>query len=101
MSDRYEGKPFLRLLECYVLWSIDQLPANQAERLEDMAPRLRATYGADGTWQEVVATQMEFPSDLPASLRGMWERTLVNASNKQEPVDPEAWAQAVVDANFL
>ena len=30
MNDRYEGKPFLRLLECYVLWSVDQLRPGQA-----------------------------------------------------------------------
>jgi hypothetical protein len=43
MSDRYEGKPFLRLLECYVLWSVDELPASQAELLKEMTPRLAST----------------------------------------------------------
>lgn len=100
MTDRYEGKPFLRLLECYVLWSVDELPPKQAETLEEMAPKLAATYGADGTWQEIVAAQMEFSPDLPDALRVMWERTLVNAGAHRGTVDPELWAQQVVDSNL-
>lgn len=100
MTGRYEGKPFLRLLECYVLWSVDRLPPGQAETLEEMAPKLAATYGIDGTWQDIVAAQMEFPPDLPDALRGMWERTLVNAGGQRDTVDPELWVQQVVDSNF-
>lgn len=100
MTGRYEGKPFLRLLECYVLWSVDRLPPDQAETLEVMAPKLAATYGVDGTWQDIVAAQMEFPPDLPGALRGMWERTLVNAGGQRHTVDAELWAQQVVDSSF-
>lgn len=100
MTGRYEGKAFLRLLECYVLWSVDRLPPGQAETLEAMAPKLAATYGDDGTWQDIVAAQMDFPPDLPGALRGMWERTLVNAGGQRGTVDPELWAQQVVDSNF-
>ncbi len=100
MTDRYDGKPFLRLLECYVLWSVGRLSQGQADALEGMAPKLAATYGADGTWQDIVAAQMEFSPGLPEALRGMWDRTLVNAGGGQDAVDPELWAQQVVDSNF-
>lgn len=100
MTGRYEGKPFLRLLECYVLWSVDQLPSGQADALEVMAPKLAATYGVEGTWQDVVAAQMEFPPDLPDALRGMWERALVDAGGSRDTVDAELWAQRVVDSSF-
>jgi hypothetical protein len=101
VNDRYDGKPFLRLLECYVLWSIDRLPMEYSEQLEEMTPRLAATYGADGTWQEIVAAQMEFPPGLPDALRGMWERTLANADEQQGEIDSQFWAQQVVDSNFV
>lgn len=100
MSDRYEGQPLLRVLECYVLWSVDHLAPGQAEKLELMAPGLAATYGTDGTWQEIIAAQMAFPPSLPDALRGMWERTLANARDQRDTVDPELWAQQVVDSNF-
>lgn len=75
MTDRYDGKPFLRLRESYVLWAVDQLPSDQAEVLEDLAPKLRSTDAVGGNWQEIVAAQMEFPAELPSALRQMWERT--------------------------
>lgn len=100
MSDRYEGKPFLRLLECYVLWSVDELPANQAEKLEEMTPKLASTYGTDGAWHDIVAAQMEFSPGLADAFRGMWERTLANAGDQRDTIDPELWAQQVVDSNF-
>jgi hypothetical protein len=99
MSDRYEGQPFLRLLECFVLWSIDQLPVEQAARLEEMAPRLASVYGRSGSWQDIVANEMEFSACIPDALRGMWERTLDNVQDGTA-VDPEVWARQVVDSNF-
>ena len=100
MSDRYEGKPFLRLLECYVLWSVDELPADLAEMLEGMTPNLASVYETSGTWQDIVAAQMEFPSDLVDTLRGMWDRALASAGDQRDAIDPESWAQQVVDSNF-
>lgn len=43
---------------------------------------------------------MEFSPDLPDTLRGMWERTLANVGDQRDTVDPEVWAQQVVDSNF-
>lgn len=97
---RYDGKPFLRLLECYVLWAVGQLSAEDAESLEAMSASLAATYGRDGTWQRIVAAEMEFPAELPSALRGMWERTLGDAGDKRDSIDPESWARQVVDTNF-
>jgi hypothetical protein len=97
---RYDGRPFLRLLECYVLWSVDQLSQDQAEKLEEMTPSLAATYGSGGTWQDIVAAQMELGPEVPGALRGMWERTLATAGGQPDAVDAERWAQEVVDANF-
>ncbi len=77
MADaRYEGRPFLRLLECYVLWTIGELSTDQSEQLVAMTPNLRETYGFEGDWQTIVAHQMDFPSELLSSLREMWERNL-------------------------
>ena len=105
-GDKCRGAPFvyrttcIELIECYVLWEVDRLPQGQADALESMAPKLAATYGADGTWQDIVAAQMGFYPGLPEALRGMWDRTLVSAGGGQDAVDPEHWAQQVVDSNF-
>jgi hypothetical protein len=46
--ERYVGKPMLRLLELYVLWSVDHLSENDASRLQAMAPKLTGTFAATG-----------------------------------------------------
>ena len=38
MSDRYEGKPFIRLVDCYVLDAIGHLDDAQEAQLIEMTP---------------------------------------------------------------
>jgi hypothetical protein len=97
---RYEGRPFLRLLECYVLWAVGQLDPRQAEVLERMTPKLRETYGTNGTWQEIVAAEMEFPDSLPEALRSMWARNQEIARDNGTLLEPEQFARMVADENF-
>jgi hypothetical protein len=47
--NRYEGKPFLRLLECYVLSAIDELTDEQCAALSALEPKLRELYGVQGS----------------------------------------------------
>src|SRR5215211_6368897 len=55
---RYDGKPFLRLLECYVLWAAGRLPDDEAAQLDRMTPKLREIYGANGSWHDIVVAQI-------------------------------------------
>lgn len=101
MDDRYAGRPLLRLLECYALWSAGELPEAQSATLTAMTPKLRETYGRSGAWHEVVAAEMGFSDDLPAALRAMWERTVSAAEGRPNRPDAEEWARQVVDTNFV
>ena len=47
-SKRYEGKPFLKLLDCDVLWAIGELPEENALSLKEMTPKFRSIYGKEG-----------------------------------------------------
>lgn len=97
---RYQGRPFLRLLECYVLWAVGQLDARQAEVLERMTPKLRQTYRTGGSWQEIVAAEMGFPDSLPEALRSMWARNQQIARDDGTELEPEQFARMVADSNF-
>ena len=68
---RYAGKPFLRLLECYVLWAAGELSAEEEEKLQAMTPKLRQVYNRRGSWQEIVIGEMEFPPDLPQYIKSV------------------------------
>lgn len=99
-ADRYEGRPFLRLLELYVLWAVGQLPAENAMTLEQMTPKLQATYGFDAPWPQIIERVMELPADVPQALKEMWERNCRIAADAGTALDPETWARDVVDTNF-
>jgi hypothetical protein len=97
---RYDGKPFLRLLDCYVLSSIGHLDEKQENTLSLMAPKLSQALGFKGSWFEMVAAQMEFSSDLPVKILKIWEAGQARAKEHGVSVDPEEFARQFVDKNF-
>ncbi len=98
--ERYDGKPFLRLLECYVLSAIGQLDERQHDALRLMEPKLHSVYGLGGTWQEVVRSQMGFPDSLPRKIYKIWEKNLATAHANRMTVDPNEFAITFVNQNF-
>jgi hypothetical protein len=80
---RYEGKPLKRLIECYVLWSIGRLPISQETALEKMAPRLRETYQAKGSWQEVIAQLLDFPPSMAQEIQILWNKNIEIAQTNE------------------
>ncbi|MFZ6647106.1 hypothetical protein ACO0LO_15385 [Undibacterium sp. TJN25] len=98
--NRYEGKPFLRLLECYILSAIGHLDEGQRAALQAMEPKLAGVYQTGGTWLEIVGDQMDFPETLPQKIREIWESNLAKARQSGMPVDPTEFAMAFVDQNF-
>lgn len=101
MINRYEGKPFLRLLDSYVLDAIGALDADALAGLHMLEPKLRQTYAATGSWREIVAAQMEFPEGMPGAIREVWEkgRPRFVEAHGREP-DPVEFTQVFVDSNF-
>ena len=97
---RYDGKPFLRFLDCYVLKSIGELDVQQERALDAMAPKLASLYGEEGTWFDIVASQMHFPATLPDQIKGIWERGKADAAQKGIVVSPDEFTRQFVDTNF-
>jgi hypothetical protein len=100
-SDRYEGKPFLRLLDCYVLRAIGYLDDAQESGLQAMEPKFREVYNTDGSWVEIVAKQMEFPDHLPAEIKRIWDEGSLRAENMGFTPDPGDFTTQFVDTNFV
>lgn len=101
MSDRYEGKPFLRLLDSYVLDTIDHLDDANRKWLAEAEPFFRSTFAATGSWREIVAQKMQFPDGIDAAIKEMWAkgRTKFLEQNGTEP-DPVQFTYMFVDQNF-
>ena len=101
MSDRYEGKPFLRLLDSYVLDAIGHLDPEAEAALTRMEPKFQETFGASGDWRTLVAEQMQFPEGMAGAILEMWQtgRTRFIEAQGHEP-DPNEFTRAFVDTKF-
>lgn len=97
---RYDGKPFLRLLDCYVLSSIGHLESEHEHALSMLTPKLSQALGTEGSWFEIVESRMEFPADLPEKIRKIWEAGQAKAKEQGVSVDPGEFARQFVDTNF-
>ncbi len=99
-NPRYQGKPLLRLLECYVLWAIDELGAGEATALREMTPKLQGIYRVDGTWQDILASIMQMPPNLPTLIRTLWDKNSEIARKAGSTLTPQAFAEMFVDQNL-
>ena len=99
-TTRYQGRPLLRLLECYVLWAIDSLSDADAARLSEMTPKLRSIYRAEGNWPDVLATVMEMAPDTPERIRGLWAKNQEIAKRNSTTLTPQQFAEMFVDRNW-
>jgi hypothetical protein len=99
--DRYAGKPFLRLLDCYVLNAIGKLDSAQEQGLVRMAPKLSETFGVQGSWVEIVEAQMDFPAGLTEQILAIWGRAESQAKERGITIDPIQFVMDFVDENFM
>ena len=101
MTDRYAGKPFLELLDSYVLDAIGALDSTQDAALKAREPGFRATFGASGSWREIVQSRMNFPAGIAGAIREVWEkgRPKFVAAQGREP-DPVEFTRTFVDTKF-
>ena len=96
---RYDGAHFLRLVECYVLAAIGQLSTGEIRQLEEMTPKLRSTYKASGSWQEVVASALDFPPNMPILIQDLWAKNQAIARGAHAVLTPQEFAEMFVDQN--
>ncbi|MDE1466238.1 hypothetical protein [Aurantiacibacter sp. D1-12] len=101
MSDRYEGKPFLRLLDSYVLDTIGHLDEANQKWLKEAEPFFRETFGVNGSWREIVAGRMEFPDNMEAAIQELWDKGRIRFLQETgEQPDPVQFTHMFVDKNF-
>ena len=100
-DDRYAGKPFLRLLDCYVLDSIGHLDEAQAANLTRLEPKFHIAFNTTGDWRTIVASTMQFPEGMQGAIREVWDKGKPRfiQENGHEP-DPVEFTRIFVDTNF-
>jgi hypothetical protein len=98
---RYDGKPFLRLLDCYVMDAIGVLDPEDDEMLTKAEPKFHKMFGLPGTWREIVVARMNFPPGIQGAIRELWEkgRPRFVAANGYEP-NPWDFTIQFIDTKF-
>lgn len=101
MSDRYTNKPFLKLLDCFILDAIGHLDAESDAALTAIEPQLATTFGIAAPWRSIVIQKMQFPDGIAGAVREVWEKGAVRFREAQghEP-DPGEFTRVFVDTNF-
>src|SRR3546814_13563194 len=72
MSDRYTDKPFLRYVDAWVLNAIGALDEPTRAYCVAMEPQLRQSLGKTGSWDAIVAQQLNITPELPDLIRRIW-----------------------------
>lgn len=101
MKSRYDGKPFLKLLDQYFLDAIGMLDEDDEAWLKASEPNFRLMFGATGSWREIVESRMQFPAGMPGAIREVWEkgRPKYLAAYGHEP-NPIDFIQRFIDNKF-
>jgi hypothetical protein len=101
MNERYVGKPFLELVDAYVLDAIGHLHPDSDAELTAREPEFRKLFGIDASWREMVVQRMGFPEGMAGALRELWVkgRNSYVTKHRAEPV-PREFVQGFIDTNF-
>lgn len=97
--DRYAGKPFLRLVDSFVLKCIGELEPSQETLLAQLTPKFQQTFSSSGTWEEIVISQLHFPPEIGASIQDLWSKNQAIAKQNGVALSPMQFVEMFVTNN--
>ncbi len=90
-DERYEGRPLLRLLDCYVLAVIGQLDQEAETRA---ASAVKVLLGGGPDWTGTLRRSIKLPDDMDRRIQQLWSEQPVGT-------DPLTFMLAVSNGTFL
>ncbi len=94
--ERYRDKPFLLMLESYILDAIGELPGP----MEQLAKNVSGKLFGGGDWRRRLREEVGFDTSLNDQVKQLWTENLQIAKEKAAELEPGDFAQALVEANF-
>lgn len=98
-QDRYAGKPFLKLVDSFVLKCIDELDVSQENLLLQMTPKLQKTFSHTGSWEEIVMDQLHLGPDVRTTIRTLWAKNQEIAKQNGVVLSPMQFVEMFVANN--
>lgn len=99
-QERYAGRPFLRLVDAYLLKCIGHLAEPQAASIRQMAPKLAATFGSSETqWERIVERQLGYSPEVVGKIQALWAGYREQADREGVPAEPAVFVYRFVTDN--
>lgn len=98
-TDRYAGKPFLKLVDSFVLKSIGALDEKTETLLQQMTPKFQEIYKHSGTWEDIVIAQLHFEPNIRTSIRELWAKNQEIAKQHGTVLEPMQFTEMFVSKN--
>lgn len=96
-TDRYAGKPFLLIVDSFVLKAIGELDTVQEAGLVKMTPKLQEVYSSDGDWEDIVMLELELPSNIRTLIQELWIKNQEIAKQNNVTLTPEQFVHMFVE----
>ena len=97
MTSPYQGKPFLKIAESFVMKAIGEIAPTTEVTLQNMTPKLQQIYGVSGSWDEITKKVLDLPEGIETEIRQLWEKNRELAAKKGHVLSPEAFTVAYID----
>ena len=97
--DPYAGKPFLKIIEAFVLDAIGHLEPSHRTAMEKITPKLQEIYRTKSPWQSIVIEVMHWNPEIQSTIRALWEKNQAAARSKGLTLSPAQFAVMFVDTN--
>ncbi len=101
LQDRYTGKPFLKLVDSFVLKCIGELDASQEDLLLQMTPKFQQTFSHSGSWEEIVMGQLHFGPEVRPAIKELWEKNQGIAKQNGATLTPIQFVEMFVANNVI
>jgi hypothetical protein len=99
--NRYEGKPFLRFVDSFVLKAIGALDPEMDAKLVAATPKLQAAFNSSGSWEDIVMEQLDFPHGVRAEIQALWSQNQLVAQEHGGVLEPMQFVELFVADNIM
>jgi hypothetical protein len=90
-EDRYEGRPLLRILDCYVLAVTGYLAPEMEAKVASI---VRRQFGGGADWKATLRQTVKLPDDMDERIKALWRA-------QPAGTNPLVFTLEVSNANFV
>jgi hypothetical protein len=69
--------------------------------LTEMTPKLQSVYRVQGNWQQVIASAVKLPPNMPTLIKDLWNKNTEIARKGGTTLTPQQFAEMFVDQNLV